>query len=244
MDPVLVVAAIVPIAVGLTETHHGHPIVWLDLVSWAAFVVDYLVHLKLKPGYPRSKGGVFDAAVVVLTAPWYLVTGLGAGRFMGLARLARLGRVFVVSTHSNKLRELGRRLGQAAIYSLALMLMCALVVQAAEPSSAGFDDLGDSMWWAMVTFTTVGYGDLYPTTGGGRIAAALLMMGGVALIGSLAASLGSFISSKERRVVEDDDSTGAEPEQEPEPIDVLLAEVRALRTEVAELKAQLPPSAG
>lgn len=247
MDPVLVVAAIVPIAVGLTDAGRGHPLVWLDVVSWFAFVADYLVHLRLRPGYARSKGGIFDLVVVVVTLPWYLITGIGAGRYMGIARLARLGRVFIVSTHSKKMQDLGRRLGQAAVYSGVLMLVCALVVRAAEPSSSGFDDIGDALWWSLVTFTTVGYGDLYPTTPAGRFAAGFLMVGGVALIGSLAASLGSFFNTKERAVadpdgVEDEGSDGA-AEAYVDPIDELLAEVRALRAEVAELKTQLPPSA-
>ena len=243
MDPVLVVAAIVPIAVGFTDAHRTHPAVWIDLLSWFAFLADYLVHLKLRPGYTKSKGGIFDLAVVVVTMPWYLITGFGAGRYMGIARLARLGRVFIVSTHSKKMQDLGRRLGQAAVYSGVLMLTCALVVRAAEPSSSGFDDIGDALWWSLVTFTTVGYGDLYPVTASGRVAAGLLMVGGVALIGSLAASLGSFFGSKERATEDDDGTTEGDAVPEPEPIDELLAEVRALRAEVAELKAQLPPSA-
>jgi len=246
MDPVLVVAAVVPIAVGLTDAGRGHPLVWLDVLSWLAFVADYVVHLRLRPGYARSKGGIFDLVVVVVTLPWYLVTGIGAGRYMGIARLARLGRVFIVSTHSKKMQDLGRRLGQAAVYSGVLMLVCALVVRAAEPSSSGFDDIGDALWWSLVTFTTVGYGDLYPTTPAGRFAAGFLMVGGVALIGSLAASLGSFFNTKERVVADpdgiEDDGAEVEVEEYVDPIDEVLAEVRALRAEVAELRAALPPA--
>ena len=246
MDPVLVVAAVVPIAVGLTDAGRGHPLVWLDVISWLAFVADYIVHLRLRPGYARSKGGIFDLVVVVVTLPWYLVTGIGAGRYMGIARLARLGRVFIVSTHSKKMQDLGRRLGQAAVYSGVLMLVCALVVRAAEPTSSGFDDIGDALWWSLVTFTTVGYGDLYPTTPAGRFAAGFLMVGGVALIGSLAASLGSFFNTKERVVADPDgieaDGAEAEVEEYVDPIDEVLAEVRALRAEVAELRAALPPA--
>jgi voltage-gated potassium channel len=231
MDPVLVVAAILPLAVSLTDAHREHPAVWLDLVSWLIFLVDYVVHWRLRPGYWRSKGGVFDAVIVVFTAPLYLIPGLGRGRIMGAARLLRLGRVFIVSSHSSKIRDLGRRLGTAAMYSSVLIVTCAIIVDAAEPVSNGFKNIGDCLWWAMVTFTTVGYGDLAPITSAGRIAAVLLMLGGVALIGSLAASLASFLNK--------DDST----EDELEEITVvqvqLMEEVRSLRDELRELRQAL-----
>jgi voltage-gated potassium channel len=228
IGPVIIVAAILPIAVSLTEVHRDHPAVWLDLVSWLVFVVDYVVHLRLRPRFARSKGGIFDLAVVLLSAPWYLIPGLSGTRILGLARLARLGRVFVVSKQGKKVAELGRRLGQAALYSGALILVCAIVVEAVEPESAGYHRLGDALWWAVVTFTTVGYGDLYPTTGAGRFVAILLMLGGVALIGSLAASLGSFLNKGDN---------GQEELAEVEAVQQeLLAEVRALRAEIAEMR--------
>lgn len=227
--PILTVAAILPIAIGLTDTHQGHPVVWLDIASWLVFIIDYVVHLRLKPSYTRSRVGIFDLVIVVFTAPWYLLTG-GSGRFLAIARLARLGRVFVASKQSKKLRELGARLGRAALYSFALMLVCALVVEAAEPASEGFVHYTDALWWAVVTFTTVGYGDLYPTTSAGRIAAVFLMLGGVALIGSLAASLGSFLQKTQD--TEDEFLEVQTMQRE------LLHEVRELRAEIAELRAQ------
>lgn len=229
MGPVVIVAAILPIAVGLTDAHRDNPAVWLDLVSWLVFVVDYVVHLRLRPGYARSKAGIFDLVIVVLSAPWYLLPFLGNSRILGLARLARLGRVFIVSTKGAKVRDLGRRLGQAAIYSGVLIVVCAIVVEAVEPESAGYVHLSDALWWAVVTFTTVGYGDLYPTTGAGRFVAVLLMLGGVALIGSLAASLGSFLNKGEDTEQELLDVEATQQE--------LLAEVRALRAEIAEMRA-------
>jgi voltage-gated potassium channel len=232
--PILTVAAILPIAMGLTNTRRGHPVMWLDLASWLVFIADYVVHLRLKPNYPKSRLGIFDLVIVVLTAPWYMLTG-GSGRFLAIARLARLGRVFVASKQSTKLRELGARLGRAALYSFALMLVCALVVEAAEPASEGFVHYTDAMWWAVVTFTTVGYGDLYPTTSAGRVAAVFLMLGGVALIGSLAASLGSFLQKNQDS---DDEFLEVQTMQRE-----LLYEVRELRAEIAELRAIQDPSA-
>ena len=125
------------------------------------------------------------------------------------------------------------------------------MVRAAEPESSGYASFGDAVWWGIVTFTTVGYGDLYPVTPGGRIAGIMLMLGGVALIGSLAASLGSFFSSggtlagdgepDDESVAESGVQSGAELGADERGL--LLAEVRALRAEVADIRARLgtPP---
>jgi voltage-gated potassium channel len=233
MDPVLIVAAILPLAVSLTDAHRQHPAVWLDLVSWMLFLTDYVVHWRLRPGYWRSRAGIFDAVIVVFTAPLYLIPGLGRGRIMGAARLLRLVRVFIVSPHSRKIRDLGRRLGAAALYSSVLIVTCAIIVDAVEPVSNGFKNIGDCLWWAIVTFTTVGYGDLAPITSAGRVAAVLLMLGGVALIGSLAASLGTFLNKEEAT---EDELEGITAVQEQ-----LMDEVRSLRDEIRELRGALRP---
>jgi voltage-gated potassium channel len=231
--PILTAAAILPIAVAFTQRGQSEPAIWVDLASWLIFLVDLVVHVSLRRRYLRTKLGMFDLAIVVITAPWYLVPGLNSGRLLSLARLGRLARVFVASKHSRKLQDLGRRLGTAALYGLALMVCCAIVVHAVEPASSGFSSFGDAMWWAVVTFTTVGYGDFYPTTSAGRGAAVLLMLGGIALIGSLAGTLGTFFGSSDAPPLEPAPDTAAE----------VLAEIRLLRTEVAELRAAAEPPA-
>jgi voltage-gated potassium channel len=74
-----------------------------------------------------------------------------------------------------------------------------------------------------------------PVTSGGRLAAALLMLGGIALIGSLAASLGSFLNKG--------DDVHAELKAANEVQQQLLGEVRALRVEIAELRRLRPGDA-
>jgi len=236
MGPVIVAAAVLPIVRSLSTQGPSDTAVWLDLASWAIFIADFVVHLRWKPRYLQSNVGKFDLSIVLLTAPWYLIPGLGNTRVLGLARLGRLGRVFVVSTKSPVLQKLKQRLGGAALYGLVLMVCCALVVYAVEPESSGFATFGDAMWWALVSFTTVGYGDLFPVTLGGRFAAVLLMIGGVALIGTLAATLGSFFSGG------GDEGEQASVDQSPDLVieasvqHELLVEVKSMRAEIAEMR--------
>ena len=59
-------------------------------------------------------------------------------------------------------------------------------------------ELGDALWWAFVTVTTVGYGDLSPASNAGRIIASVLMLVGIGLIGSLTSSITSFFLREDR----------------------------------------------
>ena len=58
------------------------------------------------------------------------------------------------------------------------------LVQSTYPE-AKITDIGDAFWWAIVTVTTVGYGDLYPVTPGGKIVASMMMIIGIAILGIL-----------------------------------------------------------
>ena len=87
------------------------------------------------------------------------------------------------------------------------------------------DPFGDSLWWAFTTMATVGYGDRYPTTSEGRLVAAALMVGGVALLGVVTAALASWFV----------DRFGQAQKADTE----LLQALQQLRTEVAELRAEL-----
>jgi voltage-gated potassium channel len=62
-----------------------------------------------------------------------------------------------------------------------------------EPPDANISDFGEAIWWAVTTMTTVGYGDHYPVTAAGRLVALGLMVGGIALLGTVTATLASWI---------------------------------------------------
>ncbi len=60
-----------------------------------------------------------------------------------------------------------------------------------KAKGSNIHDYPDALWWAIVTVTTVGYGDRYPVTEGGRVVAAILMLVGIGLIGVLTATVAS-----------------------------------------------------
>lgn len=187
--PAIIVAALLPIATAFAKNLDGPLNDAINIACWLMFLVDLVVHMRLRPHYLGTGRGKFDLAIVVITAPWFLFTA-GNSQFVVIARLARLGRVIMASTRSNKLKHLGNQLGSAALYALGMILACSILAKALNESQ--FPTWGDAVWWGFVTFTTVGYGDFYPNDTGGRIVAIVLMIGGVAFLGTLAGTLSAF----------------------------------------------------
>ena len=119
-----------------------------------------------------------------------------------LARLARLVRLFFVSKGA---RQLGRRLGSVGLFSVAMLLFCSWMAYVAEhPANPEFATFGDSLWWGIVTLTTVGYGDIVPKTEKGRLAGVFLMLTGVATLGVISGTLASAFRSSSRAAAAED----------------------------------------
>jgi voltage-gated potassium channel len=102
-----------------------------------------------------------------------------------------------------------------------------LIVVVAGAAQATFDTHDfptwwDGIWWAVVTVTTVGYGDLYPTSVGGRLIGIALMLVGIGFISVLTATIAT-------KFIQTDTSS-----------DEVLDALRRIETDVAELKARLP----
>jgi len=87
----------------------------------------------------------------------------------------------------------------------------------------------DALWWSFVTITTVGYGDYYPVTTGGRIIAALLMTAGVGLFGTFTGFISSWFVDGGKESIK---------EQTPN-VETLHTEVMELKQDIAELKMLL-----
>jgi len=223
-NPFIVVAAIVPIVLAFTHDPSQGVSPFVDIASWLVFAVDLVVHMRLSDHYLRTGRGRFDLAIVVLTFPWYLLLpGSDATQVLALARLARLGRIAMVAVKGSKgLRRFAQRLGKAAAAAGIITFTCALIVYNVESPADGFKTFGDSLWWAIVTVTTVGYGDLVPQSTVGRITASFLMLSGLAFLGALAGSLAALLG-----VSDDTPVQASDPD--------ILAEIRALRRQVDAL---------
>ncbi|MFZ0325169.1 MAG: potassium channel family protein [Actinomycetes bacterium] len=232
--PWVIVSAVIPLF-GVTDPSQGPVVTIVGVATWLVFLVDLLIHLRLIPHYLHSRAGKLDLGIVVITAPVYLFFGSSGGLAV-LARFARIARILWLGLRkAHGAKRLLDRLGRVAIYAGALTVGCAVVVYWTEPASSGFATMGDSLWWAMVTLTTVGYGDLYPVGTAGRIAACILMLGGVAFLGVLAAALAAFFGFGSG------DSATATPatEDDPSVASDVAAQVALLKDEIAQLRATL-----
>jgi voltage-gated potassium channel len=238
----LVLSAVLPLVVAPAP---GNPVsVVIGVLSWAVFVVDFVVHERLLQRYLGTRLGKFDLAIVLLTAPWFLLPGaVSGGGVIVLLRLARLARLVVASKRA---RQLFDRIGRVAIVAVSVMITGAVVAYYAEhPVNPEFATFGDSLWWAIVTLTTVGYGDIVPVTTTGRIAAIMIMLTGVAVLGLLAGTLASFFrlqpSPAPRAADPGTVAATAAPDTpekgpaSPDSLDRVLTELTELRAQVVEL---------
>lgn len=220
----------------------------IGIVSWVVFVVDFVVHERLIEHYLSTGLGKFDLTIVVLTAPWFLLPGsVSGGGIIVVLRLARVARLVVASKPA---RQLFERIGRVAVVAGSVMLVGSVVAYYAEhPTNPEFATFGDSLWWAIVTLTTVGYGDIVPATTTGRIAAVMIMLTGVAVLGLLAGTLASFFrlqpsgSPTPPAAPADKGATATAPDgpqtdpTAPSGLDQVLRELTQLRAQVDELSA-------
>ena len=187
--PAIIAAAVLPLIITVGHSQ------WLGILigvgSWLVFVFDFVVQSRRRVNYLNSRLGMFDFSIVLVTSPWYLIPGVHGGVIVVILRLARLLRVLVVFRGVKRLIE---RLGRAVALALIVVLLFSYLAYDVEhPVNPEFASYGDSLWWGIVTLTTVGYGDIVPITVPGRIAAVVIMVMGVALLGVIAGSLASFL---------------------------------------------------
>lgn len=125
------------------------------------------------------------------------VDALRAGRLIYILRFIRLLRAL------KSLRELrdiclksptaGTLATVSVLFFVVLLAGSLLILEVEDHPDAHIQTGGDALWWAIVTVTTVGYGDLYPVSPAGRLLAVALMLSGITLFGAFTAYLASLI---------------------------------------------------
>ena len=235
----LIISAVVPLLL-LPGGAHSLLVAGVFIASWVVFLVDLVVHERRLVHYLGTWLGRFDLAVVVLTAPWFLVVGTGTGKFVILIRLARVARVVMATRGAHRLFQ---RLGAVALVAVGVVFVGAAVGYRAEhATNPGFKTFGDALWWAIVTLTTVGYGDIVPKTTAGRVDGVMIMIAGVSVLGLLAGSMASFFGLGSKTATPATSSAPTLP-----PSDPVATEIAALRSQVARLAdevSRLAPASG
>ena len=180
---------------------------------WAAFAVEYVALVVTAPNrWTYVRRHPLDLLLVAVP-------------FLRPLRALRFVRVLIAvgsATQRSHERLLSRTALAAAVVAVTMVSLMSIVVLDAERDAAGSNirTFGDALWWAATTITTVGYGDHYPVTAGGRAVAVVLMVTGIALLGIVTAAVAAWF-------VRLTSTTGSEDKFD------------ALRQEIAELRGLL-----
>ncbi|MCY4583272.1 MAG: ion channel [Chloroflexi bacterium] len=162
------------------EPHLG----W-DFAVWGVFAIELLVRTSLasdRRTYLRSHW----VDVLLVAVPFF--------RPLRLLRIAVVAlRIGVGVGHALSLERL-------LIYATTLAVVCACAARIVEPET--FLTLTDALWWALVTMSTVGYGDISPATDAGKAVAVPLLVGGITVFGVLTANLASVMVQEQAKARE------------------------------------------
>jgi voltage-gated potassium channel len=200
----------------------------LGTVVWLAFTVELaltLYHADDRRAALRAHW--HDAlVVVVIFPPWALLfAALGPGWLRGW-RLARLWVIAARIFRAERLLTERRNLPYIAALTLLLVTVTGIAVHETDPGR--FPNPWRGLWFSIVTVTTVGYGDTFPTSVTGRLVAAFLMVVGIGFLGLATASIaGHFVNQD----AEDKHRESSDKQDE------ILAELRRIHERLDRLDA-------
>ena len=170
---------------------------WIDYITVAIFILDYILRLvtadiKLKKSvasfflYPITPMAIIDL-LSILPSVTVLNSGFRLLKLFRLLRTLKVLRAFKFLRYSksfeiisNVFKKQKKVLAAVATMAVAYVLVSALVIYNVEPES--FETFFDAIYWATISLTTVGYGDIYPVSTIGRIVTMISSVFGIAII--------------------------------------------------------------
>lgn len=166
---------------GVINLNTGYPEM-LNNILLIIFTIDYCGRLALaKDKRKFFKNNLFDLLSIIPVSPAFNIFRLG--------RLTRFFQIFRLLRLIGLTGKLNRLLHTNGLIYIIYTSICILVIAASMYSISEHVPYGRSLWWAIATATTIGYGDISPHTLIGKLAAIFLMIVGIGIVGVLTSSL-------------------------------------------------------
>ncbi|AIF42116.1 ion transporter [Virgibacillus sp. SK37] len=173
--------------------HEEDNLIYLDKIIWLVLFTDVLIRFLIsKNKWHYIKENPFD-----------IISVIPLDSIFQTARVVRLFRVLRIISLGKKyitpFRNILKTNNFHKVFAVSVLLigLSTFLVKHFEPSINTYED---GLWWSIVTATTVGYGDISPDTGMGRLIAIILMLIGIGLIGMLTSSITTyFVGSKKQQ---------------------------------------------
>ena len=180
------------------RTAYGPYFYAFEFTSILIFSAEYIYRIRSAYKLNGKKGifsyvfSLFGVIDLISILPFYLNQFIKLdGRFLRILRLFRLTRIFKLGRNSNSLKVFTRSLSGVKaelIFTLFLSILTILFSASAiyylenEAQPEKFSSITESIWWATVSLATVGYGDVYPITVGGKLFATLISLVGIGVV--------------------------------------------------------------
>ncbi len=197
-DVVLLIVIVLSVLVAMLESvtavrvKHEALLVGAEWVFTGLFTVEYVLRLlcvRRKLGYVFSFFGIVDFLAIL---PSYLLLvdiGWRHGAVVRSLRLLRVFRVFKLAQFLSEAAQLRRALASSrpkiiVFFTAVLIIICIVgsAMYLIEGEGSGFTSIPQGIYWAVVTVTTVGYGDISPITPVGKLVAAVVMLLGYSIL--------------------------------------------------------------
>lgn len=197
-DIILLIAITLSMLVVVFESVNNLPdsyrkFLWAtEWVFTTLFTIEYVLRIMVstkKSAYIFSYMGIIDLLSIV---PTYISLFLPGGQFLTVVRGLRLLRIFRILKMIQYVKEIQmilqsirKSLPKISIFMLFIAILVVILgtlMYVVEGNSNGFKDIPNSIYWAIVTLSTVGYGDITPITPLGKIIASIIMLTGYGII--------------------------------------------------------------
>lgn len=192
-ETVLFLLVIVSVIIALTSNERFTFVHW---IIWGIFFIDYFVRLvTAKHRWQFIKSHPLELVAIIPLDAIYQ-----AARFFMFFRMLKLVGIFPRFLKPVYALLKTNGLERLLVFAAVLIFLVPIPMIMIEPQIVNYND---AIWWAIVTITTVGYGDIYPETGVGRFFAVILMFVGIGIIGTFTSAISAFFASR-RQPSEDD----------------------------------------